>query len=349
MRQIKRCLMLYLFCVAAASADERVKLVLLTWEDYLSPKVVEEFEQRYQVDLIETYFESDHDRTRLLEETGAEGVDLILVAGSDIRLYAQNGWLSPLQEELIPTLEMVDPDWRNAFSGSARYGLPYLWGTTGIAYRSDLIKQPISRWMDLFNPDAALHGKIQMTDDSSELVQVALKALGYSLNSDDPVELDKAKQLLMQQRPHVFRYQYGAVIEDSPLLTGDVLAAFCYNGDALMLQEYHSAIRYVVPEEGTNLWGDYIAVSARSDHPDLAHFFLNFINQPRQAARNAQYLYSATPNIEAQKQLPKSMRSDPLIYPEVDVLGRSEFSRMINYEMLRQRHQIGTQLMGPPD
>ncbi len=327
-----------------AVADSRPRLVFLNWGDYIAPELVDAFEQRYRVDVVEHFFTSDQQRSLLLQASAGEGFDLILVAGSDLRLYAQQGWLAPLNEALVPTLVDIDSTWRNAFSGTFRYGMPYFWGTTGIAYRADLLTEAPGAWMDLFRPNAELKGAVQMTDDSSELVQAALKALGYSLNSEVPQEVAEARQLLLDQLPDVVEYAYSAELELSPLLSGRARAAYCYNGDALMLQELNPNIRYVVPEEGTNLWADYIAVGAKAREPELAHLFLNFINEPVHAARNARYLYSASPNRAARALLSEEMRTDPLIYPSPEQLERSEFSRMITEEMLKQRREIGVRL-----
>ena len=111
------------------------------------------------------------------------------------------------------------------------------------------------------------------------------------------------------------------------LVRGEARAAMVYSGDAMMVAEHNENIAYVVPEEGSNLWVDYLAVLKRSRQKQLAMDFINFLNEPENAAQLAQFVYYATPNREAEKRLPKEFLEDPVIYPDQNVLAKSEFYR----------------------
>jgi spermidine/putrescine transport system substrate-binding protein len=218
--------------------------------------------------------------------------------------------------------------------------VPLFWGTLGIIYRSDLVNRPPTRWMDLLRPDPELRGRIVMMNSSRELLGVALKALGHSVNSVDPGALAAAESLLLAQRPHVRDYYFVALSEESSLVTGDTVAAMVYNGDGLMLTAHHPALVYTVPEEGSLLWVDYLAVMAKSDRKALAHAFIDFLNEPEIAARLAEFLYYPTPNTEAERLLPEEHRNDPLIYPPPGVMARLEPSTSLPPRGVRLRNQI---------
>ncbi|MGD8644431.1 MAG: spermidine/putrescine ABC transporter substrate-binding protein, partial [Chromatiales bacterium] len=173
-------------------------------------------------------------------------------------------------------------------------------------------------------PQPALHGKIVMIEDPRELVGMALKALGHSINSENLTELAEAERLLQEQRPLVKSYSYVSLTERSALVTGEAAAAMVYNGDALMLQQYEPNIRFVVPPEGTGMWVDYLAVLSSSPRKALAARFIDFMNRPEIAARNAEYLYYATPNRAAERLLPSEFLADDRIYPNAETLRRSE-------------------------
>lgn len=224
----------------------------------------------------------------------------------------------------MPNLVHVDPRQRSAYEGAQRYGVPYTWGTLGIAYRADMVPEPVTSWMQLFRPAAALRGKILMIQDPRELVGMALKALGYSSNSADPGELAEAEALLRAQRPYVKSYSYVALTDESALVTGEAAAAMVYNGDALMLRQYNPNIRFVVPKEGGGIWVDYLAVMNASPRKALAMRFIDFLNDPKVAARNTQFLYYATPNLTAERLLPAEFLQDPIVYPDAETLRRSE-------------------------
>ena len=313
-------------------------LVFLNWSEYIDPELVEKFEQQFNAKVSEVYFESDDLRDDMMLETGALGYDLVIVNGINVDSYRKRGWIAPLDEAAIPNLKYVDTHWRNAFDSGNGYGVPYFWGTLGIAYRQDLVEQAPSRWMDIMQPAEALHGKIGMVENSRDLLGMALKALGHSANSTDASAIKAAEQLLLAQKPYVRTYNYVALTEESALVSGDVVAAMVYSGDALMVQEHDENIQYVLPAEGGNIWVDYLAVVENSRNKDLAWAFINFLNEPEHAAQLAEYVYYATPNTAAEKLLPQEFLADPVIYPGKEALAKSEFHTPLPPRAVKKRN-----------
>jgi spermidine/putrescine transport system substrate-binding protein len=328
---------------AAQAGDE---LVFLTWADYIDPQVVAEFEQAEAAQVRFVYFASDFNRNEILVQTGGRGFDLASIDGGSIGVIASRGWLAPVDESRMPNLVHLDPRQRTAYPRAKRYGVPYTWGTLGIAYRADLVPRPIASWTQLFQPEPELHGKIVMIQDPRELIGMALKALGYSSNSEILGELAQAETLLLQQRPLVQSYSYVTLNEDSALVTGKAVAAMVYNGDALMLRQHQPAIRFIVPEEGGGIWVDYISVLSTSPRKALATRFIDFLNRPEVAARNAQFLYYATPNLAAERLLPPEFRANPVIYPTSEVMKRSEhYMTRLSPEAVKARQIIYSRLV----
>jgi spermidine/putrescine transport system substrate-binding protein len=313
-------------------------LVFLNWSEYIDPELVEEFEQQFNAKVSEVYFESDDLRDDMMLETGAAGYDLVIVNGINVDSYRKRGWIAPLDEAAMPNLKYVDTHWRNAFDSGNGYGVPYFWGTLGIAYRKDLVEQPPSSWMDVLQPAETLRGKIGMIENSRDLLGMALKALGHSANSTDPTAVKAAEQLLLAQKPYVKTYNYLALTEESALVSGDIVAAMVYSGDALMVQEHDENIQYVLPAEGGNIWVDYLAVVENSRNKDLAWAFINFLNEPEHAAQLAEYVYYATPNTAAEKLLPQEFLADPVIYPGKEALARSEFHAPLPPRAVKKRN-----------
>jgi len=312
---------------ATATGDGRNELVIFTWSEYIDPGVVAEFERETGAAVRFVYYESDDTRTRTMTSTGGAEFDLILVAGVSLRAYVRRGWVAPLSEMDIGNLDHVSARWRTAFEDARTHGVPYFWGTTGIAYRRDLVPEPIRSWRQLFVPDETLRGRIIMVRSTRDLVGMALKALGYSANSEQRSQIDEAGRLLLDQKPFVRSYVYSSLSEKSPLVRGDAWAAIMYSGDALLLKSLHPSIEYVVPVEGSNLWADYFVVSSSSSRKRLAARFLGFLNRPDIAARNAEYLHYATPNEAGLELLPAEFRADPVVFPSAEVLSQSEVYR----------------------
>ncbi len=339
-----------LFCLPLASNAESTakpasRLVILNWSEYLSPEIVDAFENRYNTRIREVYFESDDDRDRLLLQTGGEGYDLILINGASFNSYVKRGYLSPLDQSKLKYNKHIESRWRDAFTFSRDYGYPYFWGTLGIAYRKDLVEQPITSWMQFFQPAKDLQGKILVVKSSRDVIGMALKALGYSANSENPDEIKAAGKLLMSQKEHVAKYGYISLAEESSLVSGDIVAATVFGGDALNVSEHSENIQYVIPKEGGNIWVDYFTLSSKSQNQQLAYDFINFINQPEIAAKNAEEMYLATPNSAAKKLLSKQILNDPVIYPDKTLLQKSEFYTELSSKTNRLRSGIYARLM----
>ncbi len=306
-------------------AQSARSLTMLTWSEYLDPEVAAEFERESGVTLRFEYYETDDMRTRMLSDSQGVGYDVVLINGLVVETYAKHGWVAPIDATQVPNLVHMEPRWVRAFPKAHRHGVPYFWGTLGIGYRTDLVPEPITSWRQLFEPADALRGRILMIASNRDLYGMALKALGYSANSNEREHLEAADRLLQAQKPHVRKYGYMELSEASPLVTGEVAAAMMYSGDALMVREHNENIAYIVPREGGNIWVDYLAIVGASKKKSLAHQFVNFLSRPDIAARNALYVNYATPNMAAKPKLPAEYFANRVIYPEQDVLARSEF------------------------
>lgn len=317
------------------------QLVIFNWADYMSPELVKRFEAEFDAKVIQVFYESDDVRTERLVASKGRGYDLILVAACDLDMYVRRGWVAKIDEERLTNLKHISPRWRQGYVGSEHYAIPYSWGTTGILYRADLIKEPITSWKQFFKPSAELRGRIAMIGDSQDSIGMSLKSLGYSANSEDREQLKEAEKLLLAQKPFVASFKAVSIRENSAIIKGDIVAAMQYSSDALMLKEYHDQLTYVLPEEGGGFWIDCFVISKAARNPELAYAFLNYINEPENAAENARFLWFATPNQAAEKLLPSDFLNDPTIYPDKASLNKSEFSLPLSPSIQKMRNEIG--------
>ena len=324
---------------AKAPADTRFQgqeLHILNWSEYLQPVLIAAFEDQYGVKIKQTFYESEADRDEILSESGINGFDLAIVESMMLNRYRQLGWIEPFDRHKISNLNKLDPRCIKAAGDDSAYSVPYLWGTTGIAYRSDLIDKPIMSWLHLYQPDESLRGHILMIDDAMEVLRLAARALGHSINSEDPQVWAEAASLAADQRPYLHSYGIVTLDETSSLLSGEVWAAQIYNGDAAALQEYNEQIVYVTPHEGSASWVDHWVIFANAPHRELAHVFLSFINDPKRAASNAQSLYFATCNEAAEAMLPAVFLNDPVVYPPAEVVKKLEPYRPLSARTIRR-------------
>jgi spermidine/putrescine transport system substrate-binding protein len=283
-------------------------------------------------------FDSDQERDQLLVRKGAGAFDLMVVNHINLPLYAQRGWVSPIDTRALTPLAELDSRWlAEPDSHGQVVGIPYFWGNIGLAYRADLLQKAPESWMDFFRPAEELRGYLNAMESDREMLGMALLALGYTVNSEDGGQLSAAEGLLLEQKPFVKHYRYLDLNASSPLVTGAVKMAIVYNGDAVKLREFHPQIRYVHPKEGSAIWVDYLAIGKVSAaRQALAMQFMHFILQADHALQNAESLHFATPNRVALARASAAYRQDPTVFPPTEVLNHSEPIRPVAVRTLKR-------------
>lgn len=316
------------------------EITFLNWDEYIDPTLLTKFEKEYKIKVRVVHFDSDDGRTRMLLATEGGEFDVAIVDGDSLEGYRQRDWLATIQPDKVPNIEHIDPKWRSAHPFAATHAVPYFWGTTGIAYRKDLVKEPITSWLQLFRPAPELQGKIYMLPQTRELLDIALKCSGHSLNSADEQDYREARQLLVEQQPFVRKYDFLALNAQSAILDGSIVAAATYSGDALTLHDLDERIVYVTPKEGGVLWIDYLVVLVKSKRKAMAEKFVNFLHEPENAAQLALWAQYASPNREAEKLLPPEFRNNKTIYPPKEIFERYEIDGKLPAQIHRIRSTI---------
>ncbi|WP_028865835.1 polyamine ABC transporter substrate-binding protein [Psychromonas aquimarina] len=334
-----------IFCLAAAPSQQTEEITFLTWGDYINPELVTQFEAEYNAKVNFVYFESDNGRDEILINTNAFGYDILLVDSTNLISYKKLGWINDFDPQAAPNINYAQLPELSNLDKEAQFCTPYAWGTTGIAYRKDLVPEPITSWKQVFSPAPELQGKILMSSMSTEVVGMALKSLGYSMASSNSQELEQARQLLLAQAPSVAGYSpIASDTKTAKLVTGQASVTLTYSGDALMLHALEPQVEYLVPKEGGAVWADFICLSAQAGNVKLAHHFIDFINRPKQAADNALYLFNATPNSEAEKLLPSEFLNNSIIYPDEALIAQSETYQLLSPRTIKKHNSIMREL-----
>lgn len=324
------------FGSTAAMATDKPELVFYNWTAYVAKGVIEEFETTRNVTIRQKFFQSSDDRDEQVTRAKGKGFDIMMINGNDVVSYLRRGWILPLGQQRIPNLSQMENKWVTAWQKTDEYAVPYLWGTLGIVYRSDLIKDDIDSWKQFYQPREDWRGNMMLVDIHRLGIGLALKSLGYSMNTEDPGAVNEAIRLLQKQRPYVQTYGYLKTDADSGIVSGNTWIGQTWNGDALLLQKRNPAIRYVLPKEGGEIWVDYMVVSANTKYPDLAYDFVNYLSEASNSAKASLELEFATPNMEARKLLPKEMLDNKTIYPTEESLKASEMIQNINPRIEKQ-------------
>ena len=222
--------------------------------------------------------------------------------------------------DYTPSIEPDEKYKKQSFDPNDEYSIPYMWGTVGIVYNTDMVKEPIDSWNVLW--DKKYEKQILMLNSERDSIGITLKLLGYSLNTTDEKALNLAKEKLIEQKPNTLAY-VGDQVKDQ-LIAKEAAMAVVWSGDAINLKTNYDNFEYVIPKEGSNVWIDSAVILKGTKNKEAAEKFLNFLSRPDIALKNAQYIGYATPNTEAVKQLDPKITSDKDAYPDEEKLKTCE-------------------------
>lgn len=319
-------MMIGLSAIGQEPAVAQRELIYLNWREYSDTELMAAFETRFHAKIREVLFQSEDERDRLLVEQQGKGFDIVNVSERVTEGYVKLGWLEKLDPQLLPNLKHVDPRFMAIRKEIQGYVAPNMWGTIGIGYRRDLVHEPITSWKQLFQPAEYLKGKIFMLHDTLEVTSLVFRALGYTPNDyNQPQALRRVEEVLLQQRPYVRAYGVLHSGTESLLVSSEIVMVLAWNGDVRYLREKEPNIAYVVPDEGTNLWVDFHAILSGSRNRLLAYQFIDFLQDPVNAARLSQTFSYAPTNKAALQYLPPEFLQDPIIFPPAAVLEKSAF------------------------
>lgn len=314
--------------VEATRAEIGTELKLYLYPDYIDPALVTKFEAVYGVKVIVDYFDTNEALIAKLQAGGTGLYDVIVPSEYGVTILAKNGLLEKLDHARIPNMKNLLPRFRNPpFDPGNQFTTCFMWGTTGIGYRKDLLPKDapaIDSWAMVFDPKYEALGAFAMLDDQRETIGAALKYLGYSLNSVKPDELAKAEALLQDQRKRVLNYAASSNGRDL-LSSGDVVMVHNFSGDIAMARDENPMIAYAIPKEGSSIWTDSMAIPKGAKNKTGAQLFMNFILDPENGAQLAHFCHYGSPNAHVPALLPKEEREDPATYPPEAVIAKQEF------------------------
>ncbi|RDL52681.1 Spermidine/putrescine-binding periplasmic protein [Ensifer sp. M14] len=329
----------FLTTLLLATAGQAETLNLLIWESYIDQAILDRWTAITGVGIHQVYYDSGDTRDEVLADPNSI-VDLVVTGENGAALFGRKGVLEAVDESNVASLRDYDESWRTRCSNR---GLPYLWGTMGILYRSDMLPEPPTSWRDLMQPAPALHKHVAMYDDHNEAFVAPLMLLGQSINTNEPETLKIAFNMMKEQAPSVLTYEYVISSIQNQAIGKDIHLALGYSGDQHVLNEKAGTPdvwRYVVPKEGTLSWLDCMSVVAKSPNKARALAFLDYIGSPGSAAANAQALNMPTPSKAAFALLPDAIRADQAIYPSPDILAKSQYQQELSTTSVQLRRRI---------
>ncbi|MEU7985605.1 spermidine/putrescine ABC transporter substrate-binding protein [Streptosporangium canum] len=279
-------------------------LTISVWPGYTPEDLPKRVKDKLKTELKVTL----HDTNEIIMgklTTGADtGLDVAFVSGQYAQALNEAGLLEPLHPELIPNLANLYPEAKElSYDKGNVFSVPYTWGTTGICYRTDLVKTAPTSWNDILNPPADAKKKVTMMTTERWLALPAVKALGLSVNTKSDEDLAKIKAKLIEAKPNLLRYD--DVDFGKRLVSGEAVMVEAWDG---WCPTSEKNIEFVVPKEGSDLWVDTMVVLKSSKNKEAAHAFVNFILDPEIHGWAAQNILYKVPNKAAMDALPADLK-----------------------------------------
>ena len=287
----------------------------------IDDETLKEFEEKFNIKVnMETFDDMEAMYSKV--KSGAGKYDVILVSDALMPRMIEQNLIQEINTDNIPNISQMDEEYLNLeIDPGNKYSVPYMFGTVGLIYNKDVVKEEVNSWDILW--DDKYKDRIFMFDTYRDTIGVALKKLGYSLNSTDQKELEEAKELLLEQRKLV-NPLYGVDNGTTMIPAGETDINMIWSGEGLNLQDEYPNLVYVVPEEGANFWIDSLCIPTNAKNVEGAEKFINFVSDKESALRIADEIGYTTPNKEAREEQPDSVKNNPNAYMPTEIMNRCE-------------------------
>jgi len=344
-------------CTFAGENNEAV-LNVYNWADFIGETTLENFEREYGIKVnYDVYDTSEIVDTKLM--AGHSNYDVVLhSAGFSSRLipvgiYQRldrsklNNWKN-LDPTLLDRVAQYDPD--------NKFGVPYMWGTTGFSYNYDMI---VDRMQDapfnsaelVFNPEVVSKFAdcgVTLLDSPTDVIPMVLIYLGYDADSMEPEHLKAAEELLRSIRPFIKYFSSTKLLLDLP--SKEVCIAMSWSGDYSVASKrakeagLNVDFRFNIPSEGSLIWFDVLYIPADAPHTENAYLFLDYLLRPKVIAEISNYTGYANANAPATEFVNPEITSDPAIYPGESVLRRMQAGKIYMPKLERLRSRVWTRV-----
>ena len=334
------------------------KLNIYNWADYIHPDAITRFEEEFGIDITyDIYDSSEIVDTKLM--TGRSGYDVVVHAASFTARLATVGIFHPVDFNKLPNWHHLDPNLiRRADEkySNGLQGVPFFWGTTGITYNVDLIKErmpnaPLDSSALIFDPEIISKFTdcgISFLDDPTSVIPMAMMYLGYPANSVDLQQLKEVETLVKAVRPYITNFSSTKMLLDLP--SEEVCIAMSWSGDYSVASNRAKEagidinLDYIIPKEGGGMWFDNMYIPEDAPHRENAYLFLNYMLRPEVIAASTDYIGYANANKSATPLVNPSLTANVAIYPDAETLQRLQTTEVLAPKEERKRSRTWTKI-----
>lgn len=339
------------FAAFAAAAQENVVHVY-NWVDYIGENTIAEFEAETGIKVVyDTYDASETKEAKLL--AGRSGYDVVLHSGSKIPEFVAAGIFETLDKSKLPHWQHLDPEILKVLEGwdpGNNYGVPYMWGTTGITYNMEMVTERLGEDAPLDTLDIIMMPEyaekvadcgISVLDSPRDVIPMLLSYLGKDPNSSDPADYDALVEAFLPVRQYIKTFDSSNYLNALP--NKEVCVVNNWSGDyataAWRAEEAGIEIElaYFVPQTGSPAWFDVWAIPADAPNKENAYKFIDFLLRPKVIADATNFTYYANANKDAAEFVDPDILEDTAIYPDAELMSRLWTNKVLDRSADRAR------------
>ena len=323
MKKLSILLALIMLLTGVAYADS---ITVYNSYDYIDESVLDDFTKETGIEVEYVMFTRQEEMYTQLT-TGGGKYDIIFPSDYIIERLIKDGMLSEIDYEQCPNAKenLLDSMWNSDYDSGNVYSVPYMWGTMGILYNTELVKDEIYSWDSLFDP--AYKRDVFMLDSMRDMMGLMLVYLGYDINSTNEDELAEVRDLLIEQKQNNIVQGYLVDEVKDKMVGGEAAMAVMWSGDAMYAMDLDEdgVLAYTVPEEGSNVWIDAMCIPKNSENYEAALKFIDFMCRPDIAQRNYDYIHYASPIAQVVEELSEEEAENVAVNPTDEILERCYF------------------------
>ncbi|MDD5832823.1 MAG: ABC transporter substrate-binding protein [Clostridiales bacterium] len=251
-------------------------LHVYNWGEYVGENTLSDFEKLTGASVVMDEFDSNEQM--YIKVANGDAYDILVPSDYMIERLMQEDLLQPLDKSRLNCLDLLADGVKNLpYDPDNTYSVPYFWGTVGIVYDKNKvsIEELEKDGFGIF-ANEKFKGDIYLYDSERDMFMMALKHLGYSMNTSDEKEINEAYEFLLQcvktMEPEIVTDE---IIDN--MAQGRKALGLIYSGDAAYVMTENEDMGFFMPESGTNLWSDAMVIPKNAKNPELAHEFINFI------------------------------------------------------------------------
>src|SRR5438093_8560294 len=263
--QVRVLLSLLLLASAPSAHAAPQQLNLFIWSEYIDPKVVADFEKKFDCKVTVDLYDDESAMMTKLQGGGASRYDVVVPPDHKVPALIKLELIAPLRHENIPNLKNLDPMFLNPpYDRSNRFTVAYQWGTVGIYVRQKSGEKLPATWGLVFDPKLQ-PGPFVLLDGARDLIGAALKYQGHGLNSTDPDHLKAARDLILAAKKRCLGFD-NSVGGKNKVLGKSAKAAIVFSGEAARGMDDDKNTNFIIPQEGSQIWQDNLVVYAKAPH-----------------------------------------------------------------------------------